>query len=144
MRLEAYLCTGHKWTIGYGNTYYEDGTRVKRGDRITRERAEQLFRLVVSEYEQGVDRLTKDVPTSNAEFGALVSFAYNVGVGRLAKSTLLRLHRAGKKADAANQFLRWTKSGGKETPGLLRRRRAERALYLNNLEEFDKMIGYKP
>ena len=78
----------------------------------------------IRRFAAGVEKLVQ-VEISDARFCALVSFAYNVGVGALARSTLLRLVNQGKMAEAPAQFLRWTKSGGKELAGLKRRREAE-------------------
>ena len=69
------------------------------------------------------------VPLSQHEFDALVCFSYNVGVGAFGTSTLLRLLNQGKREEAAAQLLRWTKAGGRELPGLIRRRRSERVLF---------------
>jgi lysozyme len=127
LRLEAYPDpgTGDKpWTIGYGHT----GPEVVPGLRITAERAEELLRADVARFEAAVTRLVK-VPLSGPQFDALVSFAFNVGEGALARSTLLRVLNAGDYADAAKQFDRWVNAGGKPMPGLVRRRRAERTMF---------------
>ena len=123
LRLLAYKCAAGVWTIGYGST-----AGVKPGQSITKERAEELLREDVSRFEAAVSRLVT-VPLSQGQFDALVAFAFNCGEGALERSTLLRLLNAGQYAEAALQFGRWVKGGGKELPGLVRRRAAERALF---------------
>lgn len=123
LRLSAYKCPADVWTIGYGAT-----AGVKPGQTITKERAEELLREDVKRFEGYVDRLVK-VPLTQGQFDALVSFAYNLGPGALEKSTLLDQLNRGDYDSAAAQFDRWTKAGGKELPGLVKRRAAERALF---------------
>jgi lysozyme len=151
-RLRAYLCSSGIWTIGWGNTFYADGRRVREGDRITQAEADALFPLVLGQFERGVEQLLGASDTSPAEFGALASFAYNVGLDidadRIAEglgdSALLRKHLAGDRAGAAAEFGKWINSAGKPSNGLRRRRAAERLLYLNELAAFDAAIGYRP
>jgi lysozyme len=130
LRLDAYLCPAKVWTIGYGNTRYEDGTPVKKGDVVTKARAEELFNNILNNsFAAPVRRLVKS-KLNNNQFSALVSFAYNVGVGNLQKSTLLRLVNANPNdPEIRTQFMRWNKAGGKELLGLTRRRQAEADLY---------------
>ena len=116
-------------TIGYGSTRYEDGTRIALGDTVTRERADELLRHEVAATEREVERLVT-VPLTQPQFDALVSFAFNVGTGALAASTLLRKLNAGDYAGAADELLRWNKNDGQVMAGLTRRRRAERELFL--------------
>lgn len=124
LELEAYLCPADIWTIGYGHT-----GNVKEGDSITKEEAEALLDKDLQTFRNGVKRLVK-VPLNENQFGALVSFAYNLGLGSLQNSTLLKMLNAGDYTGAADQFLRWNKSGGKVLTGLVRRREAERAVFL--------------
>lgn len=128
-KLSAYKCSANKETIGYGNTFYEDGTPVKLGDKITQERAESLFELISTDFSKKVIPLIKSQVNEN-QFGALVSFAYNAGVGNLQKSTLLKKVNA-NPADASirDEFMKWDKAGGKQLAGLTRRRKAEADLY---------------
>ncbi len=123
LRLSAYKCPADVWTIGYGTT-----AGVKEGQIITKERAEELLRDDVKRFEDQVLRLVK-VPLTQGQLDALVSFTYNLGAANLGNSTLLRLLNAGDYKGAAAQFDRWTKAGGKELPGLVKRRAAERALF---------------
>lgn len=124
LELEAYLCPADVWTIGYGHT-----GNVKEGDSITKAEAEALLEKDLAVFRNGVTRAVK-VPLNENQFGALVSFAYNLGIGSLQSSTLLKLLNAGDYAGAADQFLRWNKSKGKVLTGLVRRREAERAVFL--------------
>ncbi|MFN3371010.1 MAG: lysozyme [Sphingomonadaceae bacterium] len=139
-RLRAYRCSAGKWTIGWGNTFYEDGRAVRAGDVITRERAEQLFENLLPAYERAVEAALQGAPASAAQFGALVSLGWNIGTGALRGSTLIRLHNAGQYAAAADQFPRWNRSAGQVTFGLVRRRAVERLLYLNDLDRFDEQL----
>lgn len=124
LELEAYLCPADIWTIGYGHT-----GNVKEGDSITKAEADELLDKDLQTFRNGVKRLVK-VPLNENQFGALVSFAYNLGLGSLQNSTLLKLLNAGDYDGAADQFLRWNKSKGKVLTGLVRRREAERAVFL--------------
>lgn len=121
-------------TIGYGNTYYEDGTKVTLSDpEITPKRAMELFKLVVVEYEEIVNKLVT-VKLNQNQFDALVSFAYNLGGTNLSKSTLLKLLNKGEYNLAAKEFPKWSKAGGKVLAGLVRRRLAEQELFLKPME----------
>ncbi len=127
--LKAYLCPAKVWTIGYGHTglKHNDGT-VKRGRTITEAEADQLLEHDLNtKYGPDVERLVK-VPLTQQQFDALVSFHFNTGA--LAKSTLLKKLNQNDKVGAAEEFLKWTRGGGKVLKGLVRRRQAERHLFL--------------
>jgi lysozyme len=127
--LKAYKCSAKKTTIGYGNTFYEDGSAVQMGDIITQDRADSLFIIILNDFAAKVRPLIK-VPVTDNQFGALLSFAYNCGVGNLAKSTLLKKVNANPNDPTiAAQFALWDKAGGKVLLGLTRRRKAESDLY---------------
>ena len=117
---------GDPWTIGYGHT----GPDVQPGLTITQARADQLLKQDLQKFEQGVNGVIARSLTSN-QFSALVSFAYNVGLGALQSSTLLRLVNAGDFSGAAAQFGKWVNGASGPLPGLVRRRAAEAALFLN-------------
>lgn len=121
--LNAYRCPAGVPTIGYGHT-----AGVAMGQTITQQQADDYLRRDVRQLERAVARLVT-VPLTQGQFDALVSFAFNLGEGALAQSTLLRLLNAGDYAGAAAQFDRWNKAGGRVLPGLVRRRAAERALF---------------
>lgn len=135
LRLEAYDCaTGKpvqpggkvrgKLTIGYGST-----TRVYEGMRITKQQAEQLLVRDLGRFERAVNERVS-VTLSQEQFDALVLLAFNIGEDAFAKSTLLKHLNKGKYHDAAAQFPRWRKDNGKVIPGLVARRAAEKALFL--------------
>jgi lysozyme len=96
LRLVGYRCPAGKATVGYGHT-----KKARVGQRISMERAEQLLREDLDTFEQCVDRVVS-VPLNSNEFSALVSWAFNVGCGAVAKSTLVRKLNAGDRAGAAN------------------------------------------
>lgn len=129
-RNRAYLCPANVWTIGYGNTFYQDGRKVKQGDRISEPEAEKLLKVTVQKFADQVGELIK-VPVTSNQFSALLSLAYNIGVGAFARSTLLSMLNTGKsKQDVAIQFLRWDKANGRTLTGLQRRREREMELFL--------------
>ena len=128
-KLVAYQCSAGLWTIGYGNTFFEDGTPVKPGDRITQEKAEQLFELIVGIFADKVAKEIKTILTDN-QFAAIVSLAYNIGIGNLQKSTLLKKVNFNPNDPTIRaEFARWNKAGGKVLAGWTRRRAAEAKLY---------------
>lgn len=117
-------------TIGYGNTFYPDGTKVKITDsRITQEKALYILEKTVEKFRIQVKRFVDVKLTKNQE-DALVSFAYNVGIGNFSNSTLLKLVNINPNdAMIAKEFLKWNKQAGKELKGLTNRRIKESALY---------------
>jgi lysozyme len=127
--LNAYLCPAKIPTIGWGNTYYEDGKKVKIGDKITQERANQLFMTVATDFAKRVRTLLKKTLTEN-QFSALVCFTYNVGVANLNKSTLLKKVNVNPlDLTIKDEFLKWVNKGSSFEKGLTRRRNAEVELY---------------
>lgn len=116
---------GDPWTIGYGHT-----KGVQKGDVITEEKAEQyLYEDAMEAWTGVLDCVT--VQLEQWELDALTSFVFNLGIGNLKSSTLLRKLNAGDRKGAADEFLRWNKAAGKVMAGLTRRRSAERTLFLN-------------
>ncbi len=130
LKLTPYLCSANVPTIGYGSTRYEDGSRVQLDDRpITKERAIEIFKFTVSQFERDVDALAVDTINQN-QFNALVSFAYNLGSNALRKSTLLKLvNRNPNNPTIANEFRKWIFAGGRIIKGLQNRRNAEIEMY---------------
>lgn len=128
LRTKAYKAvpTEKYYTIGYGHY----GSDVRAGQVITEEEAEKLLRDDVQEFVKGVNKLLKVDVTQN-QFDALVSFAYNVGLGALKSSTLLQYLNVGDIQKAGSELLRWNKSGGKVYNGLVKRREKERGLFLS-------------
>ncbi len=128
-RLKAYSDSVGVPTIGWGNTFYQDGTKVKLGDKITQQQADSLFNVTVSNFADKVSQYVASQLTQN-QFDALVSFTYNVGVGNFKKSTLLfKININPNDLSIAKEFLRWNKAGGKVLKGLTIRRRKESELY---------------
>jgi lysozyme len=127
---KPYKCPAGVWTIGYGSTRYADGRAVSGSDKhVTPAEADALMIATLGAYEQAVhDCITVDL--AQHEFDALVDFAYNAGAGSLRSSTLARKLNSGDRAGAAAEFGRWVNGGGKVLPGLVKRRAAERALFL--------------
>ena len=123
LELCAYRCPAGVWTIGYGHT----GPDVEPGLTITADRAQELLRADLLRFEEGVAKSAGDC--TQGQHDALVSFAFNLGLGALRSSTLLKKHRAGEHRLAAAEFARWIHAGGRKLPGLVKRRAAEAALY---------------
>jgi lysozyme len=130
LSLKPYICpSGHK-TIGYGNTFYEDGTKVSMDDKpITIKRAEMLLKLIVDKFAIGVKKVLK-VPLEQYQFDAVISFAYNVGLGSLKSSTLLKKINNSEFKEASEEFGKWNKASGKVLTGLTKRREAERQMFI--------------
>jgi len=145
-KLTAYLdriANPPVWTIGRGCT----GPEVYEGLTITQAESDRMFDdRLASEFEPGVMAAIGDAPTTQAQFDAMVSLAWNIGVGRIDNpdttenegrgfkgSSVARLHKAGDYAGAASAFLMWNKSGGRVIDGLVRRRKEESALYLSDV-----------
>lgn len=125
---------GEPYTIGWGHTGTDpfNGGRIKPQTVWTRAQCDEAFKMrLAEEFEPGVRKALGSAlaGTSAAQFDAMVSFAYNVGVRAFARSTLLKMHKAGNHAGAAKQFMRWNKAGGRVLKGLTRRRAAEAKLY---------------
>jgi lysozyme len=129
LRLQAYICPSGLATIGFGATFYENGTRVQLGDKISRDRADQLLFFQVKLFADEVRRTVKSNINDN-QLGALVSFCFNVGGAAFAKSTLAKKVNANPSdSTIRNEFMRWTRGGGKVLPGLVKRREEEANLY---------------
>ena len=130
-KLKAYKCPAGIWTIGYGNTQYENGKAVKEGEVITLDRAEQLLEVILIKFVQQVGELVKSKVNQNQK-DALTDFAYNCGVGNLRSSTLLKKVNADPNDKTIREeFMRWTKANKIELAGLVRRRKAEADLYFS-------------
>jgi lysozyme len=126
LRLDGYRCPAGVATVGYGHT----GPDVRIPMTITPGEAERLLDKDIARFEAVLNAMLNGSPTSEDEFSAMISLMFNIGPGRFATSTLLKRHKAGNKTGAANSFLSWVFAGGKKLKGLMRRREAERALYL--------------
>lgn len=124
-RFDAYLCPAGVWTIGYGHT-----ADVKEGDSIDQEAAEAFLIEDLESFERDVTRLV-EVPLTQQQFDALVSWTFNLGAGNLAESTLLRKLNNYQYAEVPEQMMRWVRAGGQVLDGLVKRRAAEAALFQN-------------
>lgn len=151
-RSRPYLCPAHIWTIGYGHVLYQEQIRLpmvrlpeKETPMIrkemplkpednrawTKQEIDELFRADVATFERGVLRLVPGVVGRQGSFDALVSISFNFGLGNLQRSTIRMKANRGDWEGAAEAFMAWTKGGGKVLPGLVRRRVAERELFLS-------------
>jgi lysozyme len=150
-RSKPYLCPAHIWTIGYGHVLYQDQIRLpvirKEGyagqirneyplkpedNRVwTKNEIDKLFRDDVALFERGVLRLVPGVSGRQGSFDALVSFAFNAGLGNLQRSQIRMRANRDDWEGAADALMDWTKGGGKVLPGLVKRRQAERSLFLS-------------
>ena len=153
-RNKPYLCPAHIWTIGYGHVLYQDQIALpvvrKEGytglirkeyplrqehNRVwSKEEIDKLFEADIRNFERGVLRLVPSVNGVQGRFDALVSLAYNIGLGNLQRSQVRIKANRGDIEGAADAFLTWSKAGGRELPGLVKRRRDERALFLSSSE----------
>lgn len=127
-RLEAYPdpgTGGAPYTIGWGET----GPDIKPGLKWTQKQCDERLLERLREFEAGVEEMVKVRISTNA-FSALVSLGFNIGLSALRGSTLMRLVNQGRMKEAAEEFVRWNKSGSRTMAGLTRRRLAERDLFL--------------
>ena len=153
-RNRPYLCPAHIWTIGYGHVLYQQQIRLpmvkKEGESVqirkeyplaegdnrvwSKEEINALFATDVSSFERGVLRLVPGVAGRQGTFDAMVSFAFNAGLGNLQRSQIRIKANRGEWQAAADALMDWTKGGGRVLPGLVKRREAERALFLSDGE----------
>jgi len=151
-RSRPYLCPAHIWTIGYGHVLYQEQIRLPmvrtvdkqvpvirkefplkpEDNRVwTKQEIEELFAQDVATFERGVLRLVPNSAGSQGRFDALVSISFNFGLGNLQRSTIRMRANRGDHDGAAEAFMMWTKAGGRELPGLVKRRVDEKKLYLS-------------
>ena len=143
IRLKPYRCPALLWTVGVGHVLYPRQHHLTLEERMhfqlapahnrtfTQEEVNDLLRNDLRRFERGVERLC-GTNISQCQFDALVSFAFNLGLGTLQRSTLRRKHLRGDYAGAASEFLKFVRAGGRILPGLQRRRIAERLLYVKH------------
>ncbi len=131
-RLVGYVDPGTKslpYTIGYGSTFYEDGTKVKLTDKITQQRADELLLHLVEPFENYVKKEIK-VILSDTQISALTVMVYNIGMANFGGSTLLKYINSNKSIKLIKEeWLKWNKSGGKIMKALVLRRANEFKLY---------------
>lgn len=123
LRLQAYDDGGGVWTIGYGTT-----SGVYPGMKILELQAQSFLQQDLEKFEKEVTSL--GLKLNDNQFSAMVTFTYNVGFNAVRDSTIVRLLKKERYAEAADQFLRWNRVNGEPWEGLTRRRQAERALFL--------------
>ena len=138
-----YRCPAALWTIGYGHVLYPDQARLKTPERalygikdehnrtFEYDEIDSILEKDLERFEAGVLRLCPAAADSQSQFDAIVSFAFNLGLGNLQASSLRMKYSRGEIEAAADEFLKWNKAGGKVLRGLERRREAERALFLS-------------
>lgn len=151
-RLRPYLCPATLWTIGFGRVLHQEQIRLpvlrkpgytgmirkefplapEHNRKWTQEEVDEAFREDLARFEAGVLRLVPGIRGRQGAFDALVSFAYNAGLGNLQNSTVRMKANRGDWEGAAEALMMWTKGGGKELPGLVKRRKAEKALMLSD------------
>ena len=149
-RNKPYRCSAAIWTVGWGHAMYADQlalpnvrkegyTGLIRSDyqlkgednRVwSKEELVNLFKMDIDNFERGVLRLSPTLASHQSKFDAVVSFAYNAGLGNYQRSTIRMKVNRGDWEGAAEAFMMWTKAGGKEVAGLVKRRKAEVALFL--------------
>ena len=141
VRFRPYRCPALLWTVGVGHVIDPSHIKVPLNDRknlpipdgwdrqLSATEVDDILATDLASFERGVLRLCPSGLTQS-RFDALVSFSFNVGLGNLQRSTIRMCHNRGDFEAAAEAFMAWTKAGGKELPGLVKRRKDERALYL--------------
>lgn len=128
---KPYKCSAGVPTIGYGSTFYLNGNKVTMKDSpISEEVALSILFSVVEDFSKKVEKLL-NVSVNQNQFDALVDFAYNLGIGNLQKSTLLKLVNNKDFVGASKQFKLWNKANGKVLNGLTKRRKEEEELFLS-------------
>lgn len=146
LRLTAYPDPGSRdgtpWTIGYGHTS-DEFMKVHKGLKITIKQAEDALVHDLNETAAKVEQLVKVTLTDN-QFGALVSFAFNVGVAAFAKSTLLKKLNAGQYGAVPTELARWNKNDGKVRAGLTNRRAAEAGLWAKGAYVASRTVAAEP
>jgi len=150
-RNKPYRCSAAIWTVGWGHAMYADQLalpnvrkegytglirsdyQLKEGDaRVwSKDELVELFKVDINTFERGVLRLSPNLASHQSKFDSVVSFAYNAGLGNYQRSTIRMKVNRGDWEGAAEAFMMWTKAGGKEVSGLVKRRKAEVALFLS-------------
>ena len=130
-KLKAYKCPAGIVTIGFGSTFYPNKSPIKITDKLNSiQDAEDLLLVTLEDFEKNVSALFFNVTLNQNQFDALVSFAFNLGMGALAKSTLFKKIKVNPNDPTIEiEFNKWVNAGGKKLPGLVRRRKAESKLY---------------
>jgi lysozyme len=128
-----YLCPANRWTIGFGSTWDSKGRAVTGSHLpVTRDEAGRLLAREVRHVESAINKLVKSELTENM-FSAIASLVYNIGTGNFQRSTLKMKLNRGEYENAADEFPKWRKAGGRILKGLVRRRAQERELFLTDV-----------
>ncbi len=135
-RTHAYRDAVGVWTIGYGHTSMAGMPEVKPGMTITEVEGDNILARDVDVFARGVQQLVK-IKISDAQFSALVSFAYNVGLGNFRKSSVLSAVNRSDFQAVVRRLQLWNKAGGRILPGLVRRRAAEAALFASEASNIE-------
>jgi lysozyme len=145
VRTKPYRCPALLWTVGVGHVIDPKHTAIPFNERkdlpipagwdriLTMDEVDRILAQDLGRFERGVVRLCPAAVGNQGIFDSLVSFAFNVGLGNLQRSSLRMKTNRGEFEEAADEFLKWTKAGGKVLPGLVKRRNDERALYLSGV-----------
>jgi len=145
VRTKPYRCPALLWTVGVGHVIDPSHAAVKYDERrslqipagwdrtLTMDEVDAILAQDLARFERGVARLCPAALGHQGQFDALVSFAFNVGIGNLQRSGLRMKTNRGDFDEAADEFLKWTKAAGKVLPGLVKRRKDERAMYLSGV-----------
>lgn len=144
VRTKPYRCPALLWTVGVGHVIDPTHANIPFNERrslpipdgwdrsLTMDEVDTILAKDLARFERGVARLCPPALGNQGVFDSLVSFAFNVGLGNLQRSGLRMKTNRGEFEEAADEFLKWTKAGGKVLPGLVKRRKDERALFLGN------------
>ena len=142
VRMRPYLCPARLWTVGVGHVLYPEQAKLPVSDRLqfalkdedrrvwTVSEVDDLLAKDLARFERGVARYCPSAINHQGRFDSLVSFSFNVGLGNLQRSSLRMKHNRGDYEGAAEEFMKWTKGGGRVLPGLVKRRLDEQRLYL--------------
>ena len=143
VRMKPYQCPAKLWTIGVGHVIDPNHGKLKIEDRVglpcpadwnrtfTMDEVDAILAKDLERFERGVLKYCPSAGARQSWMDALVSFSFNLGLGTLQRSTLRQKHNRGDYEGAAEEFLKYTKAGGKVLKGLVTRRNDERALYLS-------------
>ena len=149
VRMRPYLCPARLWTVGVGHLLYPEQAKLPVSERLqfalkdedrrvwTASEVDDLLAKDLARFERGVARYCPSAVGHQGRFDALVSFSFNVGLGNLQRSGLRMKHNRGDYEEAADEFMKWTKGGGRVLPGLVKRRLDEQALYRGSHGQVD-------
>lgn len=141
----VYLCPAKLYTVGVGHVLYPEQANLTVSDRLqfplrpehnriwSDDEVNALLVADLARFERGVARYCPTAVNHQGQFDALVSFSFNVGLGNLQRSSLRMKHNRGDYEGAAEEFMKWTKGGGRVLPGLVKRRLDEQRLYMRGL-----------